>query len=301
MFQGIIADAIAGPRELSTLSPSNIFTLLSIYNKRFVEFYVEYGQKFELYVGDNHHTYCEMCLLMEAGDEEQVLLEQNYIYSSKSNFLYHSEIVTQKEINEIKSLISNGYLHIAPFPGSVRAINLYYKDGVQSDAYAREDLALSGVLLNIPNKVNLEEHNADRHFVSRTPQYSRYIEAIKKASMDAKSMRGMNEVHACLLVMDDILNYIHTRLRKASEGDEDSILWFSKLLGYLDLKGQVEKLSDRDKTIFLQWCSLNSVIGRMIKVNHLAKTERYELVWELSSGMDAKDMIGKLKGLNYLY
>lgn len=284
--QKILINAIGGPPSIDSLSVEDCFNLLTIYNKRYVSFLLEYGQSFDLYISEHHSFFNRIRSQFGYGEDEIYQIEANCIYANFCDFLFYEDLVSREEIEGVLSLCDLGFLNFIPNKNGLSLTDLFYeiKDGVITrkqleSRYQRRDLSAYPVLLTLPNKVLCGVEAADRHFVVKTPQYARYTEAIRNAQLDAKKLKSMNEVYSTLIIIDECIDYFRKFLKPQNSSDVDP-----KILDFLNLISSQTKQSTLECTQgeHLQWSKINQVLDWLLNTKSLKKSERMNYIQTIS-------------------
>lgn len=290
--QKILIDAVSGTPSFSSLSVKDCFNLLGIYNRRYVGFLLEYGQSFDLYIADHHLAFNRIKSQFGYGEAEIHQIESKSIYASFCNFLFHEAVVNRNEIEAVLNLHEQGFFNFVPREDGLSLSDLFYE--VHNDqilrkdikgSYQRKEISNFPVLLTLPNKIHCNISAADRHFVEKTPQYARYVEAIKVAQTDAKKLKAMNEVYSSLIVIDECIDYFKQLLKpQYGAGFDQKIRYFLESIQEIDDKND-QLIISHTKVEHLQWSKVNQVLDWIFKTKSLTKPERQDLLNHLVNNL----------------
>lgn len=291
----ILIDAVSGTPNLSSLSVKDCFNLLSIYNKRYVGFLLEYGQSFDLYIADHHPAFNRIKSKFGYSESEIHQIELKNIYANFCNFLFHDDLVTRKEIEAVLVLHEQGFFNFVPREDGFSLFDTFYdiqndqivRKDIQ-DTYQRKELSNFPVLLTLPNKAHCDISAADRHFLEKTPQYARYVESIKVAQADAKNLKSMNEVYSTLIVIDECIDYFKKFLTMQNTTQIDR-----KLNDFLEVVQWDFDDGDPSNTKVecLQWSKINQVLDWLFNTKLLTKPERHYFLNLITGGEKNHDLI----------
>lgn len=294
----ILIDAVSGTPNLRSLSVKDCFNLLSIYNKRYVSFLLEYGQSFDLYIADHHPAFNRIKSQFGYSESEIHQIELKSIYASFSNFLFHDDVITRKEIEAVLDLHEQGFFNFVPMKDGHSLSDVFYE--IQNDqilrkelqdTYQRREISHYPVLLTIPNKIHCDISAADRHFVEKTPQYARYVESIKLANADAKNLKAMNEVYSTLIVIDDCIDYFKAFLTALDTAKVDPKIYDLLAVARKNTEDGDQFNTTNTKVEYLQWSKINQVLDWLFNTKSLTKIERHDFLNLVTSGEKNNDLI----------
>lgn len=291
LFNQLIRKSTTQSESLTKLNLVELWTLLNIYNKRYVEYMVEYSRHFDLYENDFHGTYTNLFKQLGSKFDVSVLnsIEKNTIFSQTSSSFFYNEIVEREEVNNFLNLVEAGFFSFMPLnEGVALAENFYFIDKGRlvrkdfEDYFFRSDLNSYPIFFHLPIEINIPKNMAELHFKKTNPRYQAYLMAIDKANSESVSIKRLNDVFIILLLLDNVL--IHF-LNIVKDGMKNHLnIKFNEFLDIIDCSKLLDKVSFSEQQQILMYSKINSIVGWIFNCNHLKRQERLDFIKLLSSG-----------------
>lgn len=279
-LEKIFKDSINGPRSIEELNTSEWIALISIHNKKFIEALVECGSAFDLYLMDTQRNFRFLSETLGASSEEAQLIEMNNIYANNSTFLFPEELISNEWVESILALHNKGYLNFPPrLQDKKNLLDELKQAGAKT--LKRAEMAKFPVLIPTLNVVKCDVKDAKRHFVTKTPQYARYTEAILAVKSNPKAMKSIHDVFISLIYIDEVIvNYETNIAPHFAETSNNRVL--SEFLAAIKLNINNQALSDRELNEALQFSRVNMLLNWLFKANKLNKKDRVEFLKQIS-------------------
>lgn len=294
--------------NLERLNLSQQWYLLNVYNKRYVEYMVEYGSFFDLYENDFHKIYKSIATEnRQIVDAETLNAIENYtIFSKTSSAFFFEESIQQTDIYTLRELIDLGIFSFLPTPLGVDFADFFYiKDGSNlvykdlKNTFNRSELCSFPILFNLPNVFNLDKSFAFKHFKNNNPKISKYILAMERASIDSRNLKKLNDSFSILILLD----FVMISFSQVIEGGMTNPLdqFFLEFLDLIDSTKALHELTTKEYFDYLTLSKINAVAGWFFNCNALKKKARLEFIALLTSGSKNSHAIVKYILENHLY
>lgn len=294
LFNQLIRRSMTSPDHLTRLNLSELWTLLNIYNKRYVEYMVEYSRHFDLYENDFHGRYTFLFKELGKNKDASALnaVEKNTIFSQTSSLLFHDEVIEKKEVESFLNLVDHGFFSFFPQDHGLSFAEKFYdvNDGHIirknfDDYFFRSDLNYCPIFIHIPSKVDISAKMVNLHFKIKTPKYYAFITAIENANKESQSIKGLNDVFSSLILLDNILIFFIDIFKKGIANFLDER--FLEFLDVIDIRDLLDRSSYADQQQILMRSRINLIIGWIFNCNLLNRSDRLEFIKLLSSGRSA--------------
>lgn len=294
--------------NLERLNLNQQWYLLNVYNKRYVEYMVEYGSFFDLYENDFHKIYkgiaAENANQVDAATLNAI---ENYtIFSNTSSALFFEEAVKGSDIHILLELIDLGVFSFLPTSrGVVFAQYFYIKDGNNlvfnslKETFNRSSLCTFPILLNIPNTFKLDTSYAFKHFKKNNPKVSKYILAMERANIDSRNLKKLNDSFSILILLDSVMSKFSQVINIGMKNPFDQ--FFLEFLDLIDSTQALHELTTKEYLDYLTLSKANAVAGWFFNCNMLKKKDRLEFIAILTSGRGNSQTIVKYILENNLY
>lgn len=277
IFNRIVADGISGSQDPALLAMPELFKLMSLHlHKHNCELSLaDVAVKRQVRVEDVIH---EICILNQGSATDEEHIRKSYFHFDYCAFLFSSEVVLKSEIRAIRNLIDNGFLHFSPLPKNQKAIEIFYGNQPLQAHYLRSELAQCSLLINTPNKLDLDKCKALRHFGADVHQYNLYVKAVAACAFNAKEILNAHPLVVHLLQMDDLRQHFVKVFRDTLDGDQIATRRLCNLIGVFNKTKACSGMSDLEKEQFLETSDVNEMLGEIFNVNGLDRGARMKLL-----------------------
>lgn len=300
LFSHLVQKSTTTPTSLTDLKLVELWSLLNIYNKRYVEYMVEYSRFIDQYENNFHGTYTR--LFKESGYKanSEVLnhIEKSTVFSQTSSSFFYNEIVEKDDINTFLNLVEHGFFSFVPSSEGISLAERFYslQNGQLirkefEDYFFRSDLNAYPMFSHLPGQINIPELMAELHFKKNHPRYQAYSKAISEANKDSMSMKRLNDVFVSLILLDSVLIHFLRILKEGVNNHEN--IQFNDFLDIIDCSNLLNKVSFIEQQQILMYSKINSIIGWIFDCTQLKRKERLDFIKLLSSGSKNNKLISQ--------
>ena len=290
------------------LNIKQLWFLLNVYNKRYVEYVVEYGDSFGLFE-NNHHKYYRglaTCTSQEIPASTLNSIEKYTIFSNTSSSFFFGKQVASSDVRLFLELVDLGVFSFIPFEKGLEFAKMFlnsdedsYNIKLNNSFYRRSVLSGYPVLFNIPNRINLDTRFAFKHYSHNNPKINKYINAIHSVNKDASNLKRLNDSLAILILLDVVMSIFNELILLGLSNPSNEL--FCDFLNVIDNSQLKNELADKEYFNFLTQCQMNAVAGWFFNCNDLKKKNRLDFIDLLTSGSRNCEKIISFIKTNNLY
>lgn len=275
--------------DFNKLSPQQLWFLLNAYNKKYIEYLVEYGGVFDLYVNNYHQIYKNIFYSSNLDVVSKNTIESYTLYSQNCNSLFSHAQIEPSDIQVFLELVKLGCFSFVPSDEALPFAELFYT--AQSDrlvpcelehSYQREDLNHYPIFLHIPSKLDLDLSQCLNHFADKNPKKWRFIQATKLAIKNSRNLKNMNDVYAILILLDAVIVKFSALIQRGMQDPESSV--FFQFLDLIDSTEDQQRLSNRAYEERLTFSKINAVVGWLFPLVPNKKQDRIAFLKVITSG-----------------